>query len=55
MSTQDLLCQNNALVDIYSFLLLAMPQFRLHGASVEVRASEGILNAQRRRGLWVLS
>lgn len=55
MSTQDLLCQNNALVGLDSFLLLAMPPFRLHGASVEVRASEVILNAQSPEGLWVLS
>lgn len=43
MSTQDLLCHKNPLLDILSFLLSAMPRISFNDASVVVRASEGIV------------
>ena len=52
MNTQDLLCQSNPPVDVFSFLLLAMPRFRFNDASVKIRASEGIFNSQAGGGLW---
>lgn len=42
---QDLLYHSNLLVDIFGFLLLAMPQFRFNDASIEIGASEGIFSS----------
>lgn len=49
---QDLLYHSNLLVDIFGFLLLAMPQFRFNDASVETGASEGIFSFQAIGGQW---
>lgn len=48
MNTQDLLYHYNVLVDIFSFLLLPVPQFRFKDASMAIRASQGIFNSQAR-------
>lgn len=50
MSTRGLLCRSGPLVDIFSFLLLPMAQFRLNDASVDVRASGGILTPRDEEG-----
>lgn len=50
MSTQDLLCQNNLLVDTFNFLLFAVPRFRFNDVLVEVRATEGILTPRDKEG-----
>lgn len=53
MNTQDLLCHYNLLDDVFSFLLLPVPQFRFNDASfVEVRAPQGIFNSQALGRLW---
>lgn len=50
MGTRGLLCQTDPLVDIFSFLLLPTPQFRLKDASVQVRATRGNFTPRDKEG-----